>query len=272
MMARRRIVDEPTSRLAIWARRLAMFAVVVAVLAIIIVRSGLVETGPGIATFAAALILAAIGMVLAFGAAIVIWREGIGGFSYALLAVLVGVVLLAYPAYLGIKSRNLPTLADVTTDTADPPRFEAVARLRPRSANSVAYGGTQSADLQRAAYPDIEPLEIAATPLDAYNAALAVISKRKWRVVEARPPQTNRREGHIEAVARTAIMGFRDDVVVRVRTVRNGARVDIRSASRYGRHDYGTNAQRIRGLSEEIEETAAAATPTTGRIQPAARR
>ncbi|MBZ0146911.1 MAG: DUF1499 domain-containing protein, partial [Pseudorhodoplanes sp.] len=64
------------------------------------------------------------------------------------------------------------------------------------------------------------------------------------------------REGRIEAVARTPIMGFRDDIVIRVRTAPDGARIDVRSASRYGRHDFGTNAARIRSLLDDIDDIA----------------
>ena len=86
---------------------------------------------------------------------------------------------------------------------------------------------------------------VSATPQVAYDAAVAVITKRKWRIVDARAPQPDRRDGRIEAVARTPILGFRDDVVVRVRPDPDGARIDIRSTSRYGRHDFGTNAARV---------------------------
>ena len=58
----------------------------------------------------------------------------------------------------------------------------------------------------------------------------------------------------IEAVARTPILGFRDDVVVRIRPDPDGARIDIRSTSRYGRHDFGTNAARVASLSEAIDD------------------
>jgi uncharacterized protein (DUF1499 family) len=267
-MARRRIVEVPTSRLAVWSRRFAIFALAVAILSIVILRAGLVEILPGLATFGAALAVATIGILLAIGAFAVIWQEGVNGFGYALSAALIGIALLAYPTYLGIKGYGLPELADITTDTADPPRFEAIARLRPREANPPAYPGAKTAETQRATYPDIEPMDLSASPLEAYNAALAVISKRKWNVIEARTPQP-RREGRIEAVARTPIMGFRDDVVVRVRPASGGARVDIRSASRYGTRDFGANAQRIRSLVEDIEEAAGAPPP---KAQPAARR
>ena len=81
-----------------------------------------------------------------------------------------------------------------------------------------------------------------------------MIAKRKWRVVDARTPQPGRRDGRIEAVARTPILGFRDDVVLRIRSDPDGARVDMRSTSRYGRHDFGTNAARVTSLSEAIDD------------------
>jgi hypothetical protein len=47
-----------------------------------------------------------------------------------------------------------------------------------------------------------------------------------------------------------------------VRPTADGARIDVRSASRYGRSDFGTNAARIRTLLEEIDgKLAAAARP-----------
>ena len=104
----RRIQADPTSRLAVWARRVAGFAVAVMLLAIIIVRAGILEIVPSLAIVGGAFILAGVGMLLAFAAFIVIWREGLGGFGMALTALLVGVAILGYPAYLGAKAYRLP--------------------------------------------------------------------------------------------------------------------------------------------------------------------
>ena len=52
------------------------------------------------------------------------------------------------------------------------------------------------------------------------------------------------------------ILGFRDDVAVRVRATVDGSRIDIRSASRYGRSDLGANASRVRALIEDIDDAA----------------
>jgi uncharacterized protein (DUF1499 family) len=253
-MARRYMQSEPTSRLAIWARRIAGFALLACFLAIIVVRSGLLEIWPALATFAGALAIAVIALLLALAAFVVIWIEGSAGMGAALGAMAISLAILAYPAYLGLKAYRLPWIHDITTDPIDPPRYEALSRLRPRDANPVDYAGLYTAEQQRKAYPDVGPLGTNATPQAAYDAVLAVVNKRRWRVVDARAPQAGRREGRIEAVARTPIMGFRDDVVIRVRAEPDGTRIDARSSSRYGTSDFGTNASRVRGLMSDIEE------------------
>jgi uncharacterized protein (DUF1499 family) len=251
-MVRRRFADERKSRLAIWARRCAFFSLAATVIAIAIVRAGLFEIVPSLATFAGALVFAVFAIVLAFAAFIVIWKDGIEGAAAAFTALAIGVGLLAYPGYLGWRAYHLPMINDVTTDPINPPRFDVVARLRPRG--TVEYAGLYAAEQQRQAYPEIEPLTVAVTPQVAYEEAIKVITKRKWRIVVERPPQPGRRDGQIEAVARTALMGFRDDVALRIRVDTDGARIDVRSASRYGRHDLGANASRIRSLLEDIDD------------------
>lgn len=261
-MVRRRISERPTSRLAIWARRLALFSLAATFIAVIIVRSGALDIVPALSTLAGALVLAVVAILLAFAAGIVIWKEGIGGIREALTALFVGLALIAYPGYLGLKAYRLPAIFDVTTDPIDPPRFEAIARLRPRDANPVTYAGLHVAELQRKAYSDIEPDLTTATPQEAYDAVLKVIAKRRWHVVDARPPLSGAsRDGLIEAIARTPILSFRDDVVVRVRPIQDGARIDVRSASRYGRHDLGANAARVRALIDDVDDVLSAPAP-----------
>jgi hypothetical protein len=252
-MLRRYIAEQPTSRLAIWARRTALFSLIATILAIIIVRSGLLEFRPALATVGGALAFSAIALLLAFAAFVVIWREGLIGIGYSLTAIGIAVALLAYPGYVAVASYRLPWIYDITTDPIDPPRFEALARIRPRDANPVIYAGLSAAEQQRNAYPEIETLEQEATAQASYDAALAVVSKRKWNIVARRPPERGR-EGRIEAVARTPIMGLREDVVIRVRAEGQGSRVDARSSSRYGSFDFGTNAVRVRTLIDDIDD------------------
>ena len=255
-MLRRPFTEEPMSRLAAWSARLALFALAVAALSVVVVRSGVLEIVPSLATFAAALAFAGLAVLLAFAAFISIWRQGRTGLGRAVLGLVLGLALLAYPAYLGYRSLKLPAIYDVTSDAANPPRFDVLARSRPRNLNDYPAA---FAPLQRAAYPNVVPLQYDAPAKFVYDSALAVITKRKWRIADARPPTPQRRDGAIEVVARSPIMGFPDDIVVRVMPVGNATRVDVRSASRYPWPDLGSNATRAQALLDDIDETVSTA-------------
>ena len=252
--------SEPVSSLATWARNLALFSVIAVVVSIAIVRFGFLEMKPALATFFGALALACLSILLSLAAFAAIWQNGSRGMSRILLALLIDAVILAYPAYLGLQYRKLPPIHDITTDVIDPPRFEALARLRSgEGANSAVYAGLYSAEQQRLAYPAIETVELEISPQRAYEVTLALVAKRKWLVIDERPPQPPRRIGRIEAVARTPIMGFREDVSIRISPDGEDSRVDIRSSSRYFESDLGSNAARVSRLIEDINAAAEAA-------------
>ncbi|MET0278217.1 MAG: DUF1499 domain-containing protein [Pseudorhodoplanes sp.] len=269
-MARRRLPDEPNSKLAVWSRRFAFFSVAAALIAIIIVRAGLLEAVPGMFTFGGALAFGAFGILLALLSFITIWRQGLSGLGYAVTAIGIGGLLLGYPAYLGYKAYKLPPIADITTDILDPPTFDAIRRLRSRATNPVQYAGLYTAEQQREFYPEVSTLELTVSPKVAYEHALALVNKRRWLLMDAREPVPGRRDGRIEAVARTPVMGFREDVVIRIRGNDEESRVDMRSSSRYGAHDIGSNASRIRSYLDGVEESIDVALEREERRKPTA--
>lgn len=250
-------LSEPVSRFASWSRNLAVFSVVAVLVSIAIVRFGFLEIKPALATFFGALACAGLSILVGFIGAATIWQSGERGMGRILVAFLIDAMLLAYPAYLGLQYRKLPAIHDITTDPIDPPRFEALARLRTGDgANPAVYAGLYSAERQRIAYPDIETVELELPVQRAYEITLQLIAKRKWLVIDERPPQPPRRIGRIEAVARTPIMGFREDVSIRIAPDDEDCRVDIRSASRYFEGDLGSNAARVRKLMEDLNTAA----------------
>ena len=254
---------EPVSALATWSRNLAVFSVIAVLVSIIIVRFGFLEIKPAMATFFGGLAIAGLSILVGLGAFASIWQNGSRGMGRILLALLINAVVLAYPAYLALQYRKLPKIYDITTDPIDPPRFEALARLRAgEGANSAVYAGLYSAEQQRTAYPDIETVELELPAPRAYDVVLQLVNKRKWRIVDERPPQP-RREGHIEAIAQTLIMGFREDVVIRIKADGEDSRVDIRSSSRYFESDLGSNAARVAKLIEDINTAVDNAKPAT---------
>ena len=252
-------LSEPVSGLATWARNFAVFSAVAVVVSILILRFGFLEMKPALATFFGALALAVLSILIGFAAFVAIWHNGTRGMGRILVAFLIAAVVLAYPAYLALQYRKLPKIYDITTDPIDPPRFEALAALRTGDgANTAVYAGLYSAEQQRKAYPDIEPVDLQ-IPVDrAYAVALRLVNRRKWLVIDERAPQPPLRVGRIEAVARTPIMGFREDVSIRVAPDGEDLRVDIRSSSRYFDSDLGSNAARVTKLIDDINAAAEA--------------
>ena len=262
--------SEPVSSLATWSRNLAIFSVVAVLVSIVIVRFGFLEMKPALATFFGALACAVLSILVGLAAFAAIWQNGSRGMGRILMAFLINAIVLAYPAYLALQYRKLPPIYDITTDPIDPPRFEALARLRTgEGTNPAVYAGLYSAEQQRLAYPDIETVELEVPVQRAYELALQLVTKRKWLVIDERSPQPPRRIGRIEAVARTPIMGFREDISIRVTPDGEDSRVDIRSASRYFDSDLGSNAARVSRLIDDINTAAdnANAKPATKKPQ-----
>ena len=251
--------SEPISALASWARNLAVFSVLAVVVSILIVRFGFLEMKPALATFFGALGCAALSILIGLAGFAAIWQNGTRGMARILLAFLIDSIVLAYPAYLAWQYRKLPPIHDITTDPINPPRFEALARLRAGDgANTAVYAGLYSAEQQRRAYPDIEPIQLEIPVERAYALTLQLVNKRKWLVIDERAPQPARRVGRIEAVARTPIMGFREDVSIRVVPDGDDSRVDIRSSSRYFESDLGSNASRVTRFIDDLSAAAEA--------------
>lgn len=145
------------------------------------------------------------------------------------------------------QGRAVPAIHDISTDLADAPAFVAVVPLRAGAANPPTYGGAEVASEQRRAYPDIRPLDLAVPPSEAFARALAAAHETGWDIVAA-----DGAAGRIEATATTPWFGFKDDVVVRIVPTATGSRVDVRSLSRVGKSDLGTNARRVRAYLAKL--------------------
>jgi uncharacterized protein (DUF1499 family) len=162
------------------------------------------------------------------------------GIPLAAISLLAGLVLIGIPARFRLGP-PAPPIHDITTDTQDPPEYVAVLPLRANAPNTTVYAGEKIASLQREAYPDLQPLIVNVPPPQAFERALATVGDMGWDLVAAEESA-----GRIEATDTTFWYGFKDDVVIRVRPADAGSRVDVRSLSRVGGGDVGTNAKRIR--------------------------
>lgn len=169
------------------------------------------------------------------------------GFVAAFLAIVIGAAGGWVPLHWFLNAQRRPAINDITTDTANPPPLVATAQLRRGAPNPPAYP-KESAALQRAAFPDIEPVVLAVPPAEAFKRADRAAMALDWDIV-ARVPA----DGRLEAIATSPWFGFRDDIVVRIRAQGTGSRIDIRSKSRIGESDLGGNAERVRAFIARLK-------------------
>ena len=163
------------------------------------------------------------------------------GMFRALAGLAVGLITVGVPAYYLYTARSVPPIHDITTDPEDPPGFETILPLRAQAPNPATYGGPAVAAQQRESYPDIAPADYPIGTEAAFDAALAAARDLGWTVLAM-----DEAAGRIEAIDRTFWFGFVDDIVIRVRPTDAGSRIDVRSVSRVGVSDMGTNAARVR--------------------------
>ena len=188
--------------------------------------------------------------LLAAGAAFVAYRGGKRlPATVAILAVAGGLVAFAIPYQWQWRAGRVPPIHDITTDLENPPEFEAIIPLRADAPNTLDRPA-DLADRQRQGYPGLEPVTLA-DPLDrAFDRALALAQSNEWEIVTA-----DKSAGRIEATDTTRWFGFKDDVVVRLTPWGAGTRVDMRSVSRVGQSDVGTNARRIEEFLEQLSDS-----------------
>jgi uncharacterized protein (DUF1499 family) len=177
----------------------------------------------------------------------------------AVIGIVAGLGVTAYVCSWIMKANSAPPIHDITTDLTDPPAFVAVLPLRARAhaVNPPEYVRQMRIrdkiidvpQLQREYYPDIKPLYLSLPPDQALAKARAVAGKMGWRLDAYVPSQ-----GRLEATAHTFFFDFKDDVVVRVTPSGGGSRIDVRSESRIGGSDVGTNAARIRRFLQLMKQ------------------
>ena len=241
-----RINEQETSSRARWSLWLALFTAQLIIVTILLHRFASLATPITTNLIVVSLLGAAVALLLAVLAFIQIWNTGQKGTGTALAALLVCLMIFAVPLYHLPNLIRLPAINDITTDLLSPPQFRQIAALRQAGSNSVDYPGNIFISAQAKAYPDISTLLLERSYTDSFALVHGVIEDLGWDIVSEQQPGKKTPTGYIEAVDHSRILGFSDDIVVRVRGSDRLTRIDMRSASRYGRHDFGANANRIR--------------------------
>lgn len=249
-----------------WTSRIAVFAIALAASAAVLHRAVSLSTPIALNLVALAFALATLSLALAGWAAIGIWRKGEPGTARVIGGALLSLSLLASPLLALPLVWRHPPINDLSTDVVAPPEFKTLAATRGSGANPSAYPGVRFAKMQEQAYPDLKPMLVNRTPDEAFELTVEALKRMHMDIVREEPPSPDTgAPGAIEAVDRTLIAGFYDDVAVRVGNTGgsgSGARIDIRSASRYGTYDLGRNADRMRNIMREVVARLEATVPS----------
>ena len=214
---------EQTPRLVNWLGYLAITLLLALPVAVITVRSGAWQQG---------LLLYAIGCL---GAAILLLLAAVllllPRFAPSRTAI-AGRALIAVPGSLLLLSLlgagSNPPIHDITTDLQDPPVFVAAVEQRGAGSNSLEIDPETLAQ-QAQGYPELGTLVTPRPYDDVFEKAADVATDMGWKIY-----RQDYNVGVIEAVDTTAMMNFKDDIVIRLRTNNDGTLVDLRSVSRVG--------------------------------------
>jgi len=228
----------------------ALIGLVLMILATLGVRLGLVDTFPAFGAYAVASLAMIVALITA-GVGLLVSRGTAGGAAAgrAWLALLVALTVTANNGMRMMESSAAPPIHDITTDTGNPPLFNAILPLRAGAANPPEYSGNDTAELQRTHYPDIQTLSLEKPTDEVFVAAEQVARDLGWEIVSADPDA-----GRIEATDTTFWFRFKDDIVIRLTPRDQGAYVDIRSKSRVGMGDMGTNARRVQNFTNRLRQ------------------
>lgn len=254
----RAYLEPRTSRAASWSRRAAVFSAVLLVMAGLSHRYGLLETPASLGVLALVAVLAVAALLLAAISFRRVWYEGDRGGGELTLGVLVALLVLTPFLVSAYRGAVYPALHDISTDLDDPPSLAVAARTRGSDMNPLAAMTPQQRRLQAQSYPQVTGRRYELSFNRTFDTVMALMERKGWKPIGPWLEAGGQSEITIDTVTYTTILAFPVDVAIRLINEGDTTYVDMRSASRYGRHDLGDNAARIVAFLAELDTEIAA--------------
>jgi hypothetical protein len=250
-------VQRRTSRAALWSRRLAFFAAVLFVISGLGHRFGRIDT---VSFFWLLGIVGAVGITALCAAAYGfsrLWEHGEKAGRDSTVGLLLALIVLTPFIISAWRVIAYPGLTDISTDLVSPPELTLAAKERTGAMNPIEPQPRQiveeTAELQLSAYPGVIGRRYEVAPDLVLSAVLNLARDRRWTVRGTPVMTEGEREFTVEMVAYTFFLGFPSDVAIRLIDEDASIYVDMRSASRYGKHDLGDNARRIEAFLLDLD-------------------
>lgn len=227
-----------TSKWAIWARRLASLVLPLVVITVALHWQRLITSDVFLvaaAVVGAIAVLTLLVSVLALGR---LWHTGDQGWGRALLGLLISLLCLVPYGWYGALALQYPAVTDMATTERGqlPLLFEPGMETMPTPR-------VLDAARQKAVFPNVAPRTYPLAPAQTFALVNRMVDERGWTVLLSDTP-VDTAPGRITAQA-TTLLGWREEIVLRVMADPEGSRVDMRSASLNALHDFGSNGSRI---------------------------
>jgi hypothetical protein len=237
-----------TSKWAIWARRYASLTVPLIVIPVLLHRERLIGSDTFRMLAVVAFVFACMALALAIAALVRLWIGGNQGWDRAIFALVISLTCLAPFAWHGLRALQYPQVTDVATAPRQtlPLVFdEATAAMRPPVMLPPSAVG--------AVFPNAKTRSYPLNAQQAFEVVRRMVGARGWEVNASRPPEGPRGEGLINARV-TTLLGWRDEVVIKVTGAPEGASIDMRSVSLNAVHDFGGNGLRVEEFLSALDE------------------
>lgn len=245
--------EPPTSRAAGWARRTGAFSVVLLVTAWLAHWYGLLETPAFLWVLGIVAFLAALALLFAVFAFSRLWAYGSRGGRDLTIGALLALVALAPYGVVVYWATIYPPLKDISTDLDDPPALPTASSRTP-AMNALAPTTPGERELQTRDYPLLTGRRYDLPFDQTLDAVETVLARRNWHIEGSLPVADDMQDQvTIGALATSFGLSLPADVAIRVVADGDSTLVDMRSASRYGRHDLGDNAARITDFLADLD-------------------
>jgi hypothetical protein len=245
---------------ALWSKRMAVFALMLGLVGTTSHRFDLLDTIAYFWVLGIVVALAFLALVLAVIGFTRLWEFGDKGGRASLVGSLLALLVLLPFGYGAALLLIHPRLNDISTDVQDPPALVEAARLRTGAMNSIMPFTAENGALQEESYPEVVGRRYAFTADRTVDGVVTAAGQAGWKIVDNPGWEDGEQSVTLQLVARSFLLGFPSDMAVRVTDEGESSYVDVRSASRYGLHDLGSNAARIEDLLGRLDKVMAGVT------------
>jgi hypothetical protein len=233
-----------TSKWAVWSRRIGALALPLAAIAVLLHREHVITSENFIIIEEVALALAALAVFAALVAFTRLWFTGDRGWGRATIAIVFGALALGPAAYFGYLYVKQPNAPDVTTDFTDPPPLVSFVESR--------FTSPEQRTKVEANFPNARSRNYPLTAPQMFDTIAALVDDRGWDVRAQREPQSEVDTGQLNAVV-TTLLGFRQEVAIRIAGGTDGTTISMRSASLSSFPDLGENGARVEAFLLDLD-------------------